>query len=92
MASITIRRLDDEVKTRLRVRAAANGRSMARRHGSSYATQLAGESHLVQVCATADSISLQHSARRAILSVAPAVLRGGSKPYIENGVDCYPHQ
>ena len=28
MASITIRRLDDEVKTRLRVRAAANGRSM----------------------------------------------------------------
>ena len=29
MASITIRRLDDEVKTRLRIRAAANGRSMA---------------------------------------------------------------
>ena len=28
MASITIRHLDDEVKTRLRVRAAANGRSM----------------------------------------------------------------
>lgn len=28
MASITIGRLDDEVKTRLRVRAAANGRSM----------------------------------------------------------------
>lgn len=28
MASITIRRLDDEVKTLLRVRAAANGRSM----------------------------------------------------------------
>ena len=28
MASITIRKLDDEVKTRLRVRAAANGRSM----------------------------------------------------------------
>lgn len=28
MASITIRRLDDEVKTRLRARAAANGRSM----------------------------------------------------------------
>ena len=28
MASITIRNLDDEVKTRLRVRAAANGRSM----------------------------------------------------------------
>ncbi len=29
MASITIRRLDDEVKTRLRIRAAANGRSIA---------------------------------------------------------------
>ena len=28
MASITIRNLDDEVKTRLRVRASANGRSM----------------------------------------------------------------
>ena len=28
MASITIRNLDDEVKTRLRVRAAENGRSM----------------------------------------------------------------
>ena len=28
MASITIRNLDDEVKARLRVRAAANGRSM----------------------------------------------------------------
>ncbi len=28
MASITIRNLDDEVKTRLRVRAAHNGRSM----------------------------------------------------------------
>ena len=28
MASITIRNLDDEVKTRLRVRAAKNGRSM----------------------------------------------------------------
>lgn len=28
MASITIRNLDDEVKTRLRVRAANNGRSM----------------------------------------------------------------
>ena len=28
MASITIRNLDDEVKTRLRVRAATNGRSM----------------------------------------------------------------
>ena len=28
MASITIRNLDDDVKTRLRVRAAANGRSM----------------------------------------------------------------
>ena len=28
MASITIRNLDDEVKTRLRVRAASNGRSM----------------------------------------------------------------
>ena len=28
MASITIRHLDDEVKTRLRVRASANGRSM----------------------------------------------------------------
>ena len=28
MASITIRNLDDEVKTRLRVRAARNGRSM----------------------------------------------------------------
>ena len=28
MASITIRKLDDEVKTRLRVRAAGNGRSM----------------------------------------------------------------
>ena len=28
MASITIRNLDDEVKTRLRARAAANGRSM----------------------------------------------------------------
>ncbi len=28
MASITIRKLDDEVKTRLRLRAAANGRSM----------------------------------------------------------------
>ena len=28
MASITVRNLDDEVKTRLRVRAAANGRSM----------------------------------------------------------------
>ncbi|MXY67378.1 MAG: Arc family DNA-binding protein [Acidobacteriia bacterium] len=28
MASITIRRLDNEVKTRLRARAAANGRSM----------------------------------------------------------------
>ena len=28
MASITIRRLDDEVKTRLRIRAAENGRSM----------------------------------------------------------------
>ena len=28
VASITIRRLDDEVKTLLRVRAAANGRSM----------------------------------------------------------------
>ena len=28
MASITIRRLDDEVKTRLRVRASANGHSM----------------------------------------------------------------
>ena len=28
MASITIRKLDDEVKTRLRVRATANGRSM----------------------------------------------------------------
>ena len=28
MASITIRNLDDEVKTRLRVRAAGNGRSM----------------------------------------------------------------
>ena len=29
MASVTIRNLDDEVKTRLRVRAARNGRSMA---------------------------------------------------------------
>jgi len=29
MASITIRNLDDEVKTRLRVRAATSGRSMA---------------------------------------------------------------
>lgn len=29
MASITIRNLDDDVKTRLRVRAARNGRSMA---------------------------------------------------------------
>ncbi len=28
MASITIRRLDDDVKTRLRIRAAGNGRSM----------------------------------------------------------------
>ena len=28
MASITIRHLDDEVKTRLRIRASANGRSM----------------------------------------------------------------
>ena len=28
MASITIRNLDDQVKTRLRVRAAGNGRSM----------------------------------------------------------------
>ena len=28
MASITIRKLDDEVKTRLRMRAAGNGRSM----------------------------------------------------------------
>ena len=28
MASITIRKLDDEVKTRLRIRAAENGRSM----------------------------------------------------------------
>ena len=28
MASITIRNLDDEVKTRLRLRASANGRSM----------------------------------------------------------------
>ena len=28
MASITIRNLDDEVKRRLRIRAAANGRSM----------------------------------------------------------------
>ena len=28
MASITIRNLDDDVKTRLRVRAASNGRSM----------------------------------------------------------------
>lgn len=28
MASITIRKLDDEVKARLRLRAAANGRSM----------------------------------------------------------------
>lgn len=28
MASITIRKLDEEVKTRLRVRAAENGRSM----------------------------------------------------------------
>ena len=28
MASITIRNLDDEVKTRLRVRTADNGRSM----------------------------------------------------------------
>ena len=28
MASITIRKLDDEVKSRLRVRAAENGRSM----------------------------------------------------------------
>ena len=28
MASITIRNLDDEVKTRLRVRASGNGRSM----------------------------------------------------------------
>ena len=28
MASITIRKLDDEVKSRLRVRAASNGRSM----------------------------------------------------------------
>ena len=28
MASITIRNLDDEVKTRLRIRAAGNGRSM----------------------------------------------------------------
>ena len=28
MASITIRNLDDDVKTRLRVRAAGNGRSM----------------------------------------------------------------
>ena len=28
MASITIRNLDDDVKTRLRVRASANGRSM----------------------------------------------------------------
>ena len=28
MASITIRRLDDEVKARLQVRASANGRSM----------------------------------------------------------------
>ena len=28
MASITIRKLDDEVKTRLRIRAAGNGRSM----------------------------------------------------------------
>ena len=28
MASITIRNLDDEVKTKLRVRAATNGRSM----------------------------------------------------------------
>lgn len=28
MASITIRKLDDDVKTRLRVRAAGNGRSM----------------------------------------------------------------
>ena len=28
MASITIRNLDDEVKSRLRVRAASNGRSM----------------------------------------------------------------
>ena len=28
MASITIRKLDDDVKTRLRIRAAQNGRSM----------------------------------------------------------------
>jgi plasmid stability protein len=28
MASITVRNLDDDVKTRLRVRAASNGRSM----------------------------------------------------------------
>ncbi len=28
MASITIRHLDDDVKTRLRIRAASNGRSM----------------------------------------------------------------
>ena len=33
MASITIRNLDDEVKTRLRVRAATNGRSMEEEKG-----------------------------------------------------------
>ena len=33
MTSITIRNLDDDVKTRLRVRAASHGRSMERRRG-----------------------------------------------------------
>ena len=44
MASITIRRLDDSVKARLRVRAARNGRSMEEEARQVLTTALAEES------------------------------------------------
>jgi plasmid stability protein len=44
MATLTIRRLDDEVKRRLRIRAAANGRSMEEEARTVLTDALAGQS------------------------------------------------
>ena len=53
MASITIRNLDDEVKTRLRVRASVNGRSMEEEARLILAEAVDGETSLGEKLGTA---------------------------------------
>jgi plasmid stability protein len=61
MASITIRNLDDELKTRLRVQAAHHGRSMEEEARHILRTALAGEVQPLQ--------NLGESIRRRLASV-----------------------